>query len=627
MRHSIVLLLLVLIGSAVPTLAAPGDLDPTFNTTGVVVTPVLTDAKGTSVVHQLDDKIVVAGSASNGTSYDFVLVRYDTSGALDPSFGGTGIVTTAVGAGDDEVDALIQQADGKLVAAGLSYTEAFDSSTISLVRYLDSGTPDPAFGGGTGKVTTTIGTEYDGALAIIQQADDKLVVAGYSGTDIALVRYETDGTLDMSFNGTGIVTTPVVGTVVFSTAFALLQQAADQKLVIAGSVDADIVLARYGTTGTLDSTFNGTGIVRTPVGTGDAKARALIQQASDGKLVVAGVSSNVSNTDFTLVRYGLDGTPDAMFGTLGIVATPIGSGDDQAFGLAQQEDGKLVAAGSTNNGTNLDIALVRYDTMGTPDSGFGTSGIVTTPVGTGDDEAAGIVIQPNGGIVVAGHTTSGAATSFVVARYLSLSGTTTSTSTITTTSTTNATTTSTSTTQPATTSTSTSQPTATTTTSTTQPGATTSTSTITTSSTLGTSTTHPAGPSTTTTLPDPCTLIVRGATFASLECRLGAVDAAVVALGSTKPAPTVAGRLGQAIDLEQRARVTCQGGDARRTGKLLKSTVRKLGKARALLSSKKGRKLPGSAALAGEIDGIRSDMRSLKGSVECPRDASLTFTS
>src|SRR6185503_10584553 len=157
MRHSIVLLLLVVIGSAVPTLAAPGDLDPTFNTTGVVVTPVLTDPEATSVVHQLDGKIVVAGSALNGSTYDFVLVRYDTNGALDPSFGGTGIVTTAVGAGDDEVDALIQQ------------------------------------------------------------TDDKLVVAGFSGTDIALVRYETNGTLDMSFNGTGKVTTPIVGTLIYST--------------------------------------------------------------------------------------------------------------------------------------------------------------------------------------------------------------------------------------------------------------------------------------------------------------------------------------------------------------------------------------------------------------------------
>ena len=613
MRSAIVLPLLI-IASVSPAFAAPGDLDPTFNTTGVVVTPVaMGQAQASAVVRQLDGKLVAAGFASNGTDLDFALVRYDTAGALDASFGGTGKVTTAIGPADDEAHALIQQTDGKLVAAGFSYDASFDSSTISLVRYLDDGTPDPMFGGGTGKVTTAIGSEYDGAMAIIQQTDGKLVVAGYSGTDIALVRYQTNGNLDTSFNGTGKVTTPV-GAGSQATAFALLQQAGDQKLVIAGSADItglqdfDVVLARYGTGGTLDPMFNGTGIVTTSIGTAKAEARALIQQAADGKLVVAGVSSNATDTDFTVVRYGLDGTPDSMFGTMGVVVTPIGSGDDQAYALAQQDDGKLVVAGSSK-GTNLDIALVRYDATGTPDAGFGTSGIVTTPVGTGSDEAMGVVIQPDGGIVVAGYSASGAR-SFVAARYLSLTGTTLPTTTTTSTSTTNATTTSTSTTQP---------PPTTSTTTTTQPNATTS--------TLVTSTTQPAAP-TTTTLPDPCTLVVAGATFDSLECRLGDVQAGVTALGSTKPAPTAASRLAQAIELEKSARTTCRGGDAKRTGKLLKSAGRKLGKARGLLASKKGRKLSGSTALVGAIDGIRNDMRSLKSALQCPAAAAATaFTS
>ena len=635
---------LIVLGSGVPVLAAPGDLDTTFNGTGIVVTSGLSGGEGNAVVHQLDGKLVVAGSAQGASDRDFVLVRYDTSGMPDPSFGGgTGRVITNVGAGDDGANAVIQQNDGKLVAAGLSFDAGFNSSEISLVRYLDDGTPDPSFGGGTGKVRTAIGNEFDEALALIQQADDKLVVAGYSGTDIALVRYETDGDLDMTFNGTGKVTTPVGFS---ATAFALLQQASDQKLVIAGSTrespvePLDLVLVRYTTTGTLDTMFNGTGIVTTPVGTGNAEARAIIQQASDGKLVVAGVSSNATNTDFTLVRYGLGGSPDSMFGTLGIVVTPVGSGDDEAFGLAEQDDGKLVAAGSSK-ATNLDLALVRYDATGTPDAGFGTSGIVTTPVGTGDDVARAIVIQPNGGIVVAGTATSGAASSMFAARYLSLSGTTTTTSsstttsststlapTTTSTSTTPLPTTSTSSTQPATTSTSTTQATttSTSTSTTSQPGATTSTSTITTSSTLGTTTTQPGGPTTTTTLPDPCTLVARGATFDSLECRLADVDAGVKALGDVKPAPVVASRLGVAIDLEQRARATCQGGDAKRTKKQLKGASRKLGKVRALLSSKSGRKLAGSAELVGEVDGIRGDMRLLKGAVACPLDAAPSGT-
>jgi len=122
-------------------------------------------------------------------------------------------------------------------------------------------------------------------------------------------------------------------------------------------------------------------------------------------------------------------------------------------------------------------------------------------------------------------------------------------------------------------------------------------------------------------LPDLCTLIPRGATFDSIECRLAELDGAVATLGNVDPSSVVASRLGKVIELEQRARGTCRGGDARRTGKQLKAAFRKLQKVRALLSSKKGRKLPGSAALAADIDDIRGDLKSLKKAVKCPLDA------
>src|SRR5262249_14628099 len=162
-----------------------------------------------------------------------------------------------------------------------------------------------------------------------------LVVAGYSGTDLVLVRYELDGTLDSTFGGgTGKVTTPVGG---IGRANALVQQAGDAKLVVAGTTGADVVLARYDTTGMLDATFGG-GVVTKTVGSGMSEARGLIQQAGDGKLVVAGVSDNGANTDFMLLRYGLDGMPDGTFGSAGVVTTAVGTGNDAAFGLAEQAD-------------------------------------------------------------------------------------------------------------------------------------------------------------------------------------------------------------------------------------------------------------------------------------------------
>jgi uncharacterized delta-60 repeat protein len=419
---------------------APGDLDPTFNGTGTVVTPVLAGGGAAAVTHQSDDKLVATGSVINGTHIDLAVVRYAVDGSLDPTFGGgTGIVTTVVRGGEDQAQAIIQQADGKLVVAGISFDAGYNTSTITLVRYLGDGSLDPAFGGGTGKVTTQVGPDYDGATALLQQADGKLVVAGFSGTDIAVARYLAGGGLDPSFNGTGVVVTTVG---VQATANAIIEQAGDHKLVIAGvadasaaPADADIVLVRYDPDGTPDTTFGGgDGIVTTSVGSGDAEARALLQQAGDGKLVVAGVSHNGVDEDITLVRYGTTGTPDATFGSGGVVVTGIGAGTDRANGVVQQADGQLVVAGTSTNGPNLDFALVRYDSTGMPDASFGTAGHVETPIGTDDDEAFALLLQPNGGLVAAGYSKSGSATGFAVARYLSLSGTTTSTSSTTSTS-------------------------------------------------------------------------------------------------------------------------------------------------------------------------------------------------
>ena len=96
----------------------------------------------------------------------------------------------------------------------------------------------------------------------------------------------------------------------------------------------------------------------------------------------------------------------AGFGTSGVVTTSVGAGNSSASGLVEQADGKLVAAGVASNGTNTDFALVRYGATGTPDATFGTAGVVTTPIGTGDDAAAAIAYQPDGFLVAAGFATS-----------------------------------------------------------------------------------------------------------------------------------------------------------------------------------------------------------------------------
>jgi uncharacterized delta-60 repeat protein len=125
---------------------------------------------------------------------------------------------------------------------------------------------------------------------------------------------------------------------------------------MAGSNNGDFAVARYNTNGSLDTTFDGDGKVTTVLSTSTNEAEAVAIQ-SDGKLVVAG--SN--NGDFAVVRYNGNGSLDTTFDGDGIVTTAISTSDDRANGVALQSDGKIVVAGSTYNGSDFDFALARYN--------------------------------------------------------------------------------------------------------------------------------------------------------------------------------------------------------------------------------------------------------------------------
>ena len=132
---------------------------------------------------------------------------------------------------------------------------------------------------------------------------------------------------------------------------------------------------------------------------------------SDGKIVAAGHSYNGTNYDFAVVRYNTEGSLDTSFGTGGIVTTPIGSSDDSAYSVVLQSDGKIVAAGSSFNGTNDDFAGVSYQTDGSLEA------IITTPIGSSYEGANSVVLQSDGKIVAAGYSDNGTNNDFAVVRY------------------------------------------------------------------------------------------------------------------------------------------------------------------------------------------------------------------
>ena len=342
----------------------PGTLDTTWNGTGKVITLIggsLNNAYAT--ILQPDGKVLLAGACwNNNNIFDFCAARYLTNGTLDTTWNGTGTVITPVGSSNNIATAMTQQPDGKVLLAGrCSNGSNFD---MCAARYLPNGTLDTTWNA-TGKVITSISSGTDAANAIALQPDGKVLLAGscYNGAnnDFCVARYLASGTLDTTWNGTGTVITPmgIIGN--FARATTLQP---DGKVLLAGNcsngTNNDFCAARYLPDGTLDTTWNGTGKIITPIGSNDDFGSAMTLQP-DGKVLLAGFCSNGANNDFCALRYLSNGTLDTTWNSTGKVITPIGGGNDFAYAMTLLPDGKVLLAGYCNDTTISGFCLARYD--------------------------------------------------------------------------------------------------------------------------------------------------------------------------------------------------------------------------------------------------------------------------
>ncbi|WP_158628711.1 hypothetical protein [Dyella choica] len=403
--------------SALAAPAQAASLDPTFGSAGITSTAFGYYGAAARVVIQPDGRIVTAGQDALG---DFVLARYTTSGALDTSFNGTGKVTTTPSSScsnSGQARALALQADGKIVVAGTSCPNFNSIRNFTIYRYNPDGSLDATFGS-SGKATVNFSAGASEACAVAVQGG-LIWVAGYAGSDIALARLTSSGTLDYSFgNGSGTVTS-AVGT---SSAFAnSLVIQADGKPVLAGYASNGgtvFALARYTTTGALDTTFGAGGEVLTHVGgtfPGNSAIATSLAIQSDGKIVAGGYANSPTTSyyRFAAVRYTSTGALDSSFGSgTGWVLTTIGSGDAIGRDVAIDAAGGIIVGGYSSAGSYRQLTLNRYDSFGNQDYSFGP---VATTVGSSNAAVQGLALQGDGKIVVAGYGNS--PYTFVVARY------------------------------------------------------------------------------------------------------------------------------------------------------------------------------------------------------------------
>ena len=303
-------------------------------------------------------------------------------GELDNSFDGDGKVMTDIGS-MAQARAVIVQKDGKIVTAGFLETDPSNSeNNISVLRYDSNGSLDKTFGN-AGKVSVNIGITSE-ARAVALQSDGKIVIAGTNRIErnsayvysIILARFKTDGTLDKDFGVNGFVTTESeTGNYAEANSIAIYD---DDKIVVAGTTTEDFVVAKYLPDGAPDNSFGGNGIVTTDVkGEVDMAHGVVIQ--NDGKIVVSGEAGGCLGQSFAIVRYKANGDLDDTFGTKGIVTTEVGDGPHDFGGvIVLQKNGKYVLAGRSWDGNRYLATLLQYHKNGDLDEDFGEKGIVKT---------------------------------------------------------------------------------------------------------------------------------------------------------------------------------------------------------------------------------------------------------
>ncbi len=397
-------------------LLSAGALDDTFDGDGVVTTSIgNSDDLGRVIAIQADGKIVVGGESHNGDNNDFSVVRYNTDGSIDTSFGVDGKAILDFAGSRDTVNAVAIQSDGKILLAGLTQVGSYYNFAIA--RLDDTGILDSTFGV-NGKQITAVSTLDDYASALVIQSDGRILAGGFahSGVDLdyALVRYTADGTLEQ------IVTTNIGSGNDEASDIAIF----GSKVVLFGSSQVgstkDFSAVRYNIdTLSVDYSFGTTGKITTPVGGGTSQdfARSMAI-APDGKIVLAGYSQIGSRSYFALARYSSTGVLDSSFDADGRVTTEISDFDDIINDIAIQPDGKIVAVGYSRpaNTGRYSMQLVRYNVNGSLDSSFDGDGKRSLSLGTNHSVATSVAIQPDGRILAAGYSHNGSNYDFTTLR-------------------------------------------------------------------------------------------------------------------------------------------------------------------------------------------------------------------
>jgi uncharacterized delta-60 repeat protein len=394
-----------------------------FNSGGIQVQPVQSgDDQAWAVAIRPDNKIIVAGSSTlAGSDTSFAVTQFRTDGQVDTAWATAGKAAPNFHAGVlDNAYAAVLDASGRLILGG--QVQDAGALKFGLSRFTAQGQLDLSFSG-DGIMYSVINQGNAAVRALALQPDGKIIAVGEStsgGVQSATVaRYDVQGSLDLTFDDNGKQTIRLGSGASVSRAVVMQP---DGKIVVGTSAMVANVprfqVDRLLSDGAYDTTFDDDGHVTRRFGIVSAQLRGIALQ-SDGRILAAGSVNNGASDDFFVARYNSDGELDTTFGVGGSVLVRLGPENESAESVVVQPDGKILLAGSAVLGGRQQFGLVRLERDGRPDVTFGTDGIVLTPIGAGDASLRQIALQGDGSIVAVGTAVGAVDQDFAVVRYFS----------------------------------------------------------------------------------------------------------------------------------------------------------------------------------------------------------------
>ncbi len=376
---------------------------------------------------QSNGNIIICGTVRTSTTTSvikFGVARLLPTGILDNSFDGDGFAIIAVTSSTTEAPSCVAvQTDGSIAVAGYSYP-AIGVRSLSIAKLTNTGALDTGFDTDGILLDNFSNNAYANDIAI--QSDDKILVGGsrYWGSEFVsyLIRYNTNGTKDASFDTDGVLDMPFPTPGSFGGSYLKEMFIANNSIYAMHDVgnlpgNNGFAITKNTMSGTFDNSFNGNGIVQTNFDPGNFDEGICIGISAEGKIYAGGqVQNPYSLTFLGINKFNADGTADNTFDAEGKLLLNINSSEDIVNDIVRQPDGKVIAVGttrktlaspSTQYTTQNGLAMARYKSDGTLDSTFGTNGLVVEYTVTNSVLANSVILQPDGKIVITGQSKAG----------------------------------------------------------------------------------------------------------------------------------------------------------------------------------------------------------------------------